>query len=83
MRLYTEQMLPAMAKEFRPIDRSILRGELARALIYREALRSLGRFGAADVIREQLCAYGYYVRDTDKANQLPGYFVIYSDEKKN
>ena len=55
MRVYTEQMLPALAKEFRPIDRTITRGELAIVLIYREALRSLNRFNEADDIRVKLC----------------------------
>ena len=83
MRLHTEQMLPVMAKEFRRINRDITRWELASALVYREALRSVGRFAAADELRQQLCIYGCFVRDTDRANQLPGYFVIFSDEKKS
>ena len=83
MRELTELKLPSLASEIRPIDRSITRGELAHALLYHEALRSLGRFKEADDIRVKLGVYGYFVRGTDKANQQAGFFVIYEDKGKN
>ena len=82
MRQHTEGMLQAMAKEFGGINRKISRAELASAMVYREALRSVGRFAEADELSEQLCHFGFFVRDEDRANQQPGYFIIYSEEKK-
>ena len=42
----------------------------------------MGRFAEADGLREQLCHFGFFVRDEDRANQQPGYFVICSDERQ-
>ena len=51
------------------IDRKISRAELATAMIYREALRSLGKFDEADLIREKLGHYGFLVRDEERSGQ--------------
>jgi hypothetical protein len=64
------------------IDRNIDRGNLAKVLLFREALRSLERFNEADEIRQKLAHFGFMVRDADSLGRNPGFFVILSENDK-
>ena len=82
MRSHTEKMVQALEAAGIRIDRKIDRADLATALLFREALRSLERFAEADLIRQKLAHYGFMVRDEDRSSKNPGYFVILGDDKR-
>ena len=79
MRANTAELVRFMQNENIKIDRRIARADLGRVLLFREALRSLERFSEADAIRQELAAFGFVVRDEERASKTPSYFVILSE----